>query len=91
VAHPGQPGGSYRLIQADLLDTVVAGRPPEPDGYSHPDLLVNQRLIGWPGVRPRSIAQTVAILERAGIVRARVGVTVPEDGVYAVYHMDRMG
>ena len=129
LTHPGQPGGSYRLIQADLLDTVVAGRPLERHRYhliealgifeyfpdrmaarlarglyqmlepggrlivanmlrSHPDLLVNQRLIGWPGVRPRSIAQTVTILGRAGIAAETVAVTIPEDGVYAVYHMD---
>jgi hypothetical protein len=57
--------------------------------HSHPDLQVNQRLIGWPGVRPRSIAQTTRILERAGIAPDRVVTTIPEDGVYAVYHTDK--
>lgn len=52
---------------------------------THPQLQVNQRVIGWPIIKPRSMSEVLAIAEAAGIDRDRVSVHVPEDGVYAVF------
>ncbi len=64
-----RPGG--HLIVANMLDT-------------HPHLGFTLNVLQWPQVRPRSVDETVDLLERAG-ASSDIGVVLPEDGVYAVY------
>lgn len=49
-----------------------------------PQLVWNQRGVGWPGVRPRSVDEVLGLVAAAGLPMARTTVHLPGDGVYAV-------
>jgi len=65
-----KPGGS--LVFANMLST-------------RPQLDLNQRGIGWPGIFPRSLDEIIDLVEDAELRRdAIVNVYIPEDQIYAV-------
>lgn len=49
-----------------------------------PHLAMNQRGVGWPGVRPRSVDEVLGLVAAAGLPTERTTVHLPADGVYAV-------
>lgn len=69
-----KPGGA--LVAANMLD-------------AHPEIHFNQRVIGWPTIYPRSVEGLKAIIERAGIDLNRVSVTIPSDGIYAIFEIKK--
>lgn len=64
-----QPGGS--MIVANMLD-------------SHPELGFTLNVVQWPHIQPRSVDETLRILDMAG-AHGDVTVVLPDDGVYALY------
>jgi SAM-dependent methyltransferase len=54
-----------------------------------PQLEVNTTVIGWPGVKPRSVDELIDIVAAAGLDTKDVRVTVPDDGVYAVLEIHK--
>lgn len=69
-----KPGG--KMIIGNMLDT-------------HPTLELNQRAVGWPGIKPRSLEEISQIVEQAGIEGDNVDVYIPQDGVYAVLEIKK--
>ena len=72
-------GDEGMLVFGNMLDT-------------HPQLQVNQRAVGWPIIKPRSIAEIKEIILAArdlgaNIDMENVSIFVPEDGVYAVVRL----
>ena len=63
------PGG--RIIVSNML-------------ADRPQLHFNQRGVGWPSIKPRTIEQMVHIALRSGVQSERVQVSVAGDGVYGV-------
>jgi hypothetical protein len=53
----------------------------------HPHLQVHQRALGWPGVKQRSAAEVVAILDAANIPKKSQSVYRAQDNVYNVYRV----
>lgn len=54
-----------------------------------PQLALNQRGIGWPLIRPRSVEDLTRLVAAAGLPLERTTVHLPEDGVYAVVSVSR--
>lgn len=54
-----------------------------------PQLEVNTTVIGWPGVKPRSVDELIDIVARAGLDTEAVRVTKSDDGVYAVLEIHK--
>jgi SAM-dependent methyltransferase len=52
-------------------------------------LSFNQRGVAWPGVKPRSEQELIAIVEAAGIPLEQVTFTTSEDGVYGVLEIHK--
>ncbi len=74
---------AYRLLEPGgvlVVANMLADRP---------QLAVNQRGVGWPAIHPRSVADLVDLVARAGLPLSAVTVHVPEDGVYAVVEIAR--
>lgn len=69
-----KPGGA--LVAANMLDT-------------HPEILFNQRVIGWPTIYPRSIENLKYIIEESGIDLRNVSMTIPSDGIYAIFEIKK--
>lgn len=69
-----KPGGA--LVAANMLDT-------------HPEILFNQRVIGWPTIYPRSIEDLKGIIEKAGIDLKNVSMTIPDDDIYAIFEVKK--
>ena len=69
-----KPGGA--LVAANMLDT-------------HPEIDFNQRVIGWPTIYPRSIDDLKSIIKEAGIDQENVSVTIPSDGIYAIFEIKK--
>lgn len=69
-----KPGG--KLIIGNMLTT-------------HPNIQFNQRAIGWPGIKPRSIEEISAIISNADIDTAQAEGYVPQDGVYVVVAIEK--
>ncbi|NQX25988.1 hypothetical protein HQQ81_01300 [Microbacteriaceae bacterium VKM Ac-2854] len=67
------PGGV--LVVGNMLDT-------------HPQLGFTLDVVQWPHIQPRSVAQMRALFAAAGIA-GEIEVTLPSDGVYAVYTIRR--
>lgn len=51
----------------------------------HPQLQLHKRGLGWPGVIPRTVEQTRALIKAAGYPDSTLTVLQPDDDVYAVY------
>lgn len=69
-----KPGG--KLIIGNMLTT-------------HPNIEFNQRAIGWPGIKPRSIDEVNEIINSAGITSENCEGFVPQDGVYLVVSIEK--
>lgn len=69
-----KPGGA--VVVANMLDT-------------HPEIQFNQRVIGWPTIYPRSVDDVKEIIKEAGIDFENVSVTIPSDGIYAVFEIKK--
>lgn len=64
-----RPGGT--VVLSNLLD-------------AHPQLDVVRGLTAWPSLRPRGVADLVALTRAAGVDDDAVEVHLPDDGAYAV-------
>jgi len=69
-----KPGGV--LVLGNMLDT-------------HRNLDLNQRAIGWPSIKPRSIDEITEILNQAGVPLESTEAFIPQDGVYAVVSIEK--
>ena len=67
-----KPNGA--CVVANMLDT-------------HPQLEFNQRGVGWPGVKPRSLGKLKQLMVDAGIEPKNVTIFMPDDGIYAVLEL----
>ena len=56
-----------------------------------PHLAMNQRGVGWPAIRPRSVEQVLDLVAAAGLPLERTTVHLPTDGVYAVVEIGTEG
>jgi len=54
-----------------------------------PQLKVNQEVIGWQGVKPRSVDELIDIAAEAGIDTDSITITLSDDGVYAVMEIHK--
>lgn len=70
-----KPGG--RLILGNMLDT-------------HPQLRFTLDVIQWPYIRPRSVGHVAELLSAAGGDVAGARACAADDGVYAVYVLERV-
>ena len=51
---------------------------------THPQLVFTLKVVQWPYIQPRSLADLVALLERVGVEPDNATIYTPDDGVYAV-------
>jgi SAM-dependent methyltransferase len=68
------PGG--KIIVSNMLE-------------DRPQLDLNQRVIGWKGVKPRSVDELIEIAHDAKIDTASIRITLSDDGVYAVMEINK--
>ncbi len=68
-----KPGGL--LVLGNMLDT-------------HPQLAFTLNVVQWPHIQPRSVEAMVTLIRRAA-VDAEIQVVLPEDGVYAIYVVNK--
>jgi len=73
----------YRILKPDgvmVVSNMLEDRP---------QLDLNQRAIGWKGVKPRTIDELIEIAHDAGIDTEGIRITISDDGVYAVMEIHK--
>jgi len=71
-----KPGGS--LITANMLS-------------DRNQMQINKSAIGWPKIYPRSIEQIIEMIQAAGLPLENTKITIPNDGIYAIIEITKVG